>query len=249
MFHKNPAFQPQQPSDPPQISPDPDLNLQTNQTLDSTRPLQVYSRRKAPPPTSEPVQSSPSEPQDVEVIDSSSPHIHDYDVPIALRKEPLLLEPSDFFKGTLPKRESRFSSVSCLWMLEASENRVGREALVSGHSRRTRSSVHGVWLLYSLIFVGCSKLLGLLCSWISSVSRESSLFLGSGCSKLLCDTWTVPLATLDGHAAPSTANLQQRRPGVGFLALFVVFVGLQGLFAALGSVLRGLEFSSHWGTL
>ncbi|KAF7832785.1 uncharacterized protein G2W53_015118 [Senna tora] len=82
----DPAFQPQQPSDPPQISLDPDLNWQTNQTLDSARPLQVYSRRKAPPPTSEPVQSSPSEPQDVEVIDSSSPHIHDYDVPIALRK-------------------------------------------------------------------------------------------------------------------------------------------------------------------
>ncbi|KAF7807814.1 putative acyl-activating enzyme 19 isoform X2 [Senna tora] len=82
----DPAFQPQQPSDPPQISPDPDLNLQTNQTLDSARPLQVYSRRKAPPPTSEPVQSSPLEPQDVEVIDSSSPHIHDYDVPIALTK-------------------------------------------------------------------------------------------------------------------------------------------------------------------
>ncbi|KAF7832279.1 Retrovirus-related Pol polyprotein from transposon TNT 1-94 [Senna tora] len=82
----DPALQPQQPSDPPQISPDPDLNLQTNQTLDPIRPLQVYSRRKAPPPTSEPVQSSPSEPQEVEVIDSSSPHIHDYDVPIALRK-------------------------------------------------------------------------------------------------------------------------------------------------------------------
>ncbi|KAF7825196.1 uncharacterized protein G2W53_016360 [Senna tora] len=70
----DPALQPQQTSDPSQISPDPDLNLQTNQTLDSARPLQVYSRRKAPPPTSEPVQSSPSEPQDVEVIDSSSPH-------------------------------------------------------------------------------------------------------------------------------------------------------------------------------
>ncbi|KAF7844374.1 telomerase reverse transcriptase [Senna tora] len=66
----DPAFQPQQPSDPPQISPDPDLNLQTNQTLDSTRPLQVYSRRKAPPPTSEPVQSSPSDSQDVEMLDS-----------------------------------------------------------------------------------------------------------------------------------------------------------------------------------
>ncbi|KAF7814862.1 hypothetical protein G2W53_028831 [Senna tora] len=64
----DPAFQPQQPSDPPQISPDPNLNLQTNQTLDSTCPLQVYSRRKAPPPTSEPVQSSPSEPQDVELF-------------------------------------------------------------------------------------------------------------------------------------------------------------------------------------
>ncbi|KAF7839032.1 uncharacterized protein G2W53_007514 [Senna tora] len=64
-----PAVPPQQPFDPPQISPDLDLNLQTNQTLDSARPLQVYSRRKAPPPTSEPVQSSPSEPQDVEVID------------------------------------------------------------------------------------------------------------------------------------------------------------------------------------
>ncbi|KAF7820640.1 serine/threonine-protein phosphatase 7 long form-like protein [Senna tora] len=85
----DPAFQPQQPSDPPQISPDPDLNLQTNQTLDSARPLQVYSRRKAPPPTSELVQSSPSEPQDVEIIDSSSPHIHDYDVPIASRKDRL----------------------------------------------------------------------------------------------------------------------------------------------------------------
>ncbi|KAF7844376.1 telomerase reverse transcriptase [Senna tora] len=63
------AFQPQQFSDPPQISPDPDLNLRTNQTLDSARPLQVYSRRKAPPPTSELVQSSPSEPQDVEVLE------------------------------------------------------------------------------------------------------------------------------------------------------------------------------------
>ncbi|KAF7842202.1 uncharacterized protein G2W53_004500 [Senna tora] len=62
------ALQPQQPSDPPQISFDPYLNLQTNQTLDSARPLQVYSQRKAPPPTSEPVQSSPSEPQDVEII-------------------------------------------------------------------------------------------------------------------------------------------------------------------------------------
>ncbi|KAF7822009.1 Retrovirus-related Pol polyprotein from transposon TNT 1-94 [Senna tora] len=84
---QNSALQPQQPSDPPQISPDPDLNLQTNQTLDSTRPLQVYSRRKAPPPTSESVQSSPSEPQYVEVIDSSNPHTHDYDVPIALRND------------------------------------------------------------------------------------------------------------------------------------------------------------------
>ncbi|KAF7814664.1 metal tolerance protein C4 isoform X2 [Senna tora] len=64
----DPALQPQQPSDPPQISPDPDLNLQTNQTLDSARPLQVYSRRKAPPPTSEPVQSWPSESQDVEAL-------------------------------------------------------------------------------------------------------------------------------------------------------------------------------------
>ncbi|KAF7835228.1 Retrovirus-related Pol polyprotein from transposon TNT 1-94 [Senna tora] len=83
---QNSALQSQQPPDPPQISPDPDLNLQTNHTLDSARPLQVYSRRKAPPPSREPVQSSPSEPQDVEVIDSSSPHVHDYDVPIALRK-------------------------------------------------------------------------------------------------------------------------------------------------------------------
>ncbi|KAF7827283.1 coatomer subunit alpha-2-like [Senna tora] len=81
------ALQPPQTSDPPQISPDPDLNLQTNQILDSARPLQVYSRRKAPPLTSEHVQSSPSEPQDVEVIDSSNPHTHDYDVPIALRKD------------------------------------------------------------------------------------------------------------------------------------------------------------------
>ncbi|KAF7826912.1 uncharacterized protein G2W53_018076 [Senna tora] len=73
----DPVFQPQQPSDPPQISPDPDLNLQTNQTLDSARPLQVYSRRKAPPPTSEPVQSSPSEPQDVESF-LDEPSYHSY---------------------------------------------------------------------------------------------------------------------------------------------------------------------------
>ncbi|KAF7812365.1 uncharacterized protein G2W53_033341 [Senna tora] len=66
----DPALQSQQPPDPPQISPDPDLNLKTNQTLDSARPLQVYSRRKAPPPTSEPVQSSPSKPQDVEDNDT-----------------------------------------------------------------------------------------------------------------------------------------------------------------------------------
>ncbi|KAF7814484.1 disease resistance-like protein DSC1 isoform X1 [Senna tora] len=60
------ALQPQQIDDPPQILPDPDPNLQPNQTLDSARPLQVYSRRKVPPPTSEPVQSSSSELQDVE---------------------------------------------------------------------------------------------------------------------------------------------------------------------------------------
>ncbi|KAF7812487.1 uncharacterized protein G2W53_033463 [Senna tora] len=54
--------------------------------MDFARPLQVYYRRKVPPPTSEHVQSSSSEPQDVEVIDSSNSHTHDYDVPIALRK-------------------------------------------------------------------------------------------------------------------------------------------------------------------
>ncbi|KAF7839623.1 Retrovirus-related Pol polyprotein from transposon 297 family [Senna tora] len=52
--------------DPSQIIPDPDPNLQPNQTLDSARPLQVYSRRKVPPPTSEPIQSSSLELQDVE---------------------------------------------------------------------------------------------------------------------------------------------------------------------------------------
>ncbi|KAF7812383.1 uncharacterized protein G2W53_033359 [Senna tora] len=76
------ALQPQQSSDPPQISPEPDPNLQTNQTLDSARPLQVYSRRKVPPLTSEPVQSSSLEPQYVDVIDSSNSHTHYYDVPI-----------------------------------------------------------------------------------------------------------------------------------------------------------------------
>ncbi|KAF7834717.1 uncharacterized protein G2W53_009576 [Senna tora] len=60
------ALQPQQIDDPPQILPDPDPNLQPNQTLDSARPLQVYSRRKVPPPTSDPVQSSSSELKDVE---------------------------------------------------------------------------------------------------------------------------------------------------------------------------------------
>ncbi|KAF7811858.1 Retrovirus-related Pol polyprotein from transposon TNT 1-94 [Senna tora] len=104
----NSALQPQQPSDPPPISPDPDPNLQTNQTLDSARPLQVYSRRKVPNPTSEPVQSSSSEPQDVEVIDSSNSHTHDYDVPIALRKvydfNPLT--PLDLFPLPIDKKTS-----------------------------------------------------------------------------------------------------------------------------------------------
>ncbi|KAF7841125.1 Auxin-induced protein 6B [Senna tora] len=80
------ALQPQQIDDPPEILPDPDPNLQPNQTLDSARPLQVYSRRKAPPPTSEPVQSSSSELQDVEVNNPSNPPSNDYDIPIALRK-------------------------------------------------------------------------------------------------------------------------------------------------------------------
>ncbi|KAF7808212.1 uncharacterized protein G2W53_034955 [Senna tora] len=80
------ALQPQQIDDPPQILPDLDPNLQPNQTLDSARPLQVYSRRKVPPPTSEPVQSSSSELQDVEVNNSSNPPSNDYDIPIALRK-------------------------------------------------------------------------------------------------------------------------------------------------------------------
>ncbi|KAF7812461.1 type IV inositol polyphosphate 5-phosphatase 3 [Senna tora] len=64
----NTTLQPQQIADPPQIIPDLDPTLKPNQTLNSARPLQVYSRRKVPPPTSEPVQSSPSELQDVEEI-------------------------------------------------------------------------------------------------------------------------------------------------------------------------------------
>ncbi|KAF7807219.1 importin beta-like SAD2 [Senna tora] len=82
-----PLIHPQQLVDPPQIILDPDPNLQPNQTLDYTRPLQVYYRRKVPPPTSEPVQSSSSELQDVEVNNPSIPPSHNYDVPIVLRKE------------------------------------------------------------------------------------------------------------------------------------------------------------------
>ncbi|KAF7802205.1 uncharacterized protein G2W53_041316 [Senna tora] len=67
------ALQPQQIDDPPQILPDPDPNLQPNQTLDSTHPLQVYSRRKVPPPTSEPVQSSSLELKDVEGLGKDAP--------------------------------------------------------------------------------------------------------------------------------------------------------------------------------
>ncbi|KAF7812752.1 uncharacterized protein G2W53_033728 [Senna tora] len=80
------ALQSQQIADPPQIIPDPDPNLQLNQTLDSARPLQVYSRRKVSPPTSEPVQSLSSELQDVEVNNPSIPPSNDYDILIALRK-------------------------------------------------------------------------------------------------------------------------------------------------------------------
>ncbi|KAF7808357.1 Retrovirus-related Pol polyprotein from transposon TNT 1-94 [Senna tora] len=69
------ALQPQQIDDPPQILLGPDPNLQPNQTLDSARPLQVYSRRKVPPPTSEPVQSSSSELQDVKLNNPSNPHL------------------------------------------------------------------------------------------------------------------------------------------------------------------------------
>ena len=64
--------------------------MQPNQTLDSTRPFKFYSRQKKPPPPSELVQSSSSEPQNVEVTHPSSSPLDDPDdshIPIALRKQ------------------------------------------------------------------------------------------------------------------------------------------------------------------